>query len=86
MSPPRTLAMSAACRPAAPPRQWHPGLDEFTSLAQSHGMGVCPVAGHACLDLVNSHVNPSTDSLRQVIFASLAAGLGLDLYGQDIVT
>ena len=57
------------------PRQWPPGKNknEITSQVPSRAMGVRPVAGHACLDLVNNHVNASTDNLRQALPASLAA-------------
>ena len=51
-------------------------MDEITSLILSHGKGGRPVAGHVCLDLVNSHVNASTDNLRQALLASLAVGGG----------
>ena len=41
--------------------------DEITSHIPCHAMGVRPVAGHACLELVNNYVNASTDNLRPAL-------------------
>jgi len=39
--------------------------DPFTSMIPSQFMDLCQVAGHACVDLGDGHVNAITDNLMQ---------------------